>query len=122
MNLILDASAVLAWLFREPAGPRVRAAIDTAAMAAPNWSEVLQKARRQGLDAEEVGATILGFGLSIIPVDREDAAGAALLWQAAAPLSLADRFCLAVGERLDLPVWTCDRSWAAVSDRVVVLR
>lgn len=122
MSVVLDASALLAWVFDQPGGDEVRTQIEGALMAAPNWSEVLQKAQQLGLDADEVGDTTLAFGLSVVGVDREDASSAARLWTRGRPLSLADRFCLAVGERLDLPVWTCDRSWAAVSDRVVVLR
>ena len=122
MSVLLDSSAVLAWVLREPGGAAARDALDDAFMPAPNWSEVLQKSKQLGLDAMAVGARILGLGLIVTSVDAEDAAYAANLWQAAAPLSLADRFCLAVGERLDVPVWTCDRSWASVSDRVVVLR
>ena len=82
----------------------------------------MQKARQRGLDVYEVSAQILGFGLTVTHVDRTDAEVAAAMWERSNPLSLADRFCIAVGRRLDVPIWTCDRAWTAVDARVVVLR
>lgn len=122
LTVLLDASAVLAWLFREPGAREVRDVIDDAFIPSLNWAEVLQKARDRELDAELTGTMISAFGLAVVAVDAEDASRAAALWERGTTLSLADRFCLAVGDRLDLPVWTCDRAWADVSDRVVVLR
>ncbi len=122
MTVLLDASAVLAWAFDEPAADRVEAELSEALVATPNWAEVLQKIVDRDRDATVVGGAMLGFGLTVASVDRVDAEGATSLWSRTQPLSLADRFCIAVGRRLDLPVWTCDRAWADVDPRVVVLR
>jgi PIN domain nuclease of toxin-antitoxin system len=122
VTTVLDASALLAWLLDEPGAQVVRDVLSTSVIAAPNWAEVLQKARYRNLDAEEVGAQVLGFGLEVELIDREDAETAAALWNPQSSLSLADRFCIAVGRRLEAPIWTCDREWVAVDERVVVLR
>jgi PIN domain nuclease of toxin-antitoxin system len=45
------------------------------------------------------------------PVTRIDAEWAAARWRAGEGLSLGDRLCLALGERLDAEVWTADRRW-----------
>jgi len=120
--IVLDASAVLAWLFAEPAADEIEGAFSRAIVPAPNWAEVLQKAKARSLIVPDVAEQILGFGMTITYVEREDAEVAADLWRPERNLSLADRFCLAVGQRLDAPIWTCDRSWAGVDERVVVLR
>jgi PIN domain nuclease of toxin-antitoxin system len=122
VTTVLDASALLAWLLDEPGGEAVRDALSSGVIAAPNWAEVLQQARYRNLDPGLIAAQLLGFGLEVELVDREDAELAALLWDSSAPLSLADRFCIAVGRRLDSPIWTCDRAWVGVDERVVVLR
>jgi PIN domain nuclease of toxin-antitoxin system len=51
----------------------------------------------------------------------DDAEAAAAMWQEGTPLSLADRLCLALAERLELPVLTADRAWQGL-DRVELLR
>lgn len=40
-----------------------------------------------------------------------DAEWAAPRWRAGEGLSLGDRLCLALGDRLDADVWTADRRW-----------
>ena len=45
------------------------------------------------------------------PVTVADAEWAAVRWQPGEGLSLADRLCLALGDRLDATVLTADRSW-----------
>ena len=40
-----------------------------------------------------------------------DAEWAAGRWTTGEGLSLADRLCLALGERLDATVWTADADW-----------
>lgn len=120
--ILLDASAILALVLGEPAGDKVAAAAEEATVATPNWAEVLEKARRAGLVTTTLSVRLVGLGMRPVSVDREDAEVAASLWKPGGGLSLADRFCIAVGRRLDLPIWTCDRAWAGVDERVVVLR
>jgi len=122
METILDASAVLAWAFAETAAEAVEEALADGVITVPNWSEVLQKVRAKDLDPALVGSAIRGFGLRVVGVDQQDAEQAAALWHLGTGLSLADRFCITVGRRLDVPIWTCDRSWTGVDPRVVLLR
>ena len=122
MTVVLDASAILAWAFAEPSAERVEPELTDGLVASPNWAEVLQKVLDRGRAPGFVGDTIVGLGLSVVPVDKVDAEQAGAMWERSAPLSLADRFCIAVGRRLDLPIWTCDRAWAGVDARVVLLR
>jgi PIN domain nuclease of toxin-antitoxin system len=109
--MVIDSSAVLAYLLDEPGADRVRAALtDGAVISAVNWSEVAQKVRRA--DAWEAArALLLSYPLQIASVAVDDAEAAAALWMPGSPLSLADRFCLALGARLHLSVLSADRAW-----------
>ena len=48
MSVVLDASALLAYLQDEPGAERVRAALANAVMSTVNWAEVVGKARDDG--------------------------------------------------------------------------
>ncbi|PZU49562.1 MAG: VapC toxin family PIN domain ribonuclease [Microbacterium sp.] len=114
MTHVLDASALLAYLHDEPGADDVEdALVAGAVVGAANWSEVLQKVRVRGGDTRLAVALLDSFDLAVIPVTREDAEAAAALWQAGRGLSLADRLCLALGERLKADVFTADRAWGS---------
>lgn len=109
--IVVDSSAVLAYLQDEPGADLVRSAlVDGAAISAANWSEVAQKVRRA--DAWQIARSLLlGYSLQIVSVSVDDAEAAAALWMPGSTLSLADRLCLALGARLQLPVLSADRAW-----------
>ena len=46
---------------------------------------------------------------------------AAALWRRGSGLSLADRFCLALADRLDATIWTADTAWGQ-TDRIRQIR
>jgi PIN domain nuclease of toxin-antitoxin system len=114
MTTIVDASVVLAWLQGEPGGDAAEPHLMEGIIGAANWSEVLRKARQHGASIEETARLLNSFGLRVVEVNEQDAELAAALDQASSPLSLADRLCLALGMRLDLPVATADRAWLRV--------
>lgn len=114
MKLILDASALLAWLQAEPGAEVVEAELAEAAMSSLNWSEVLQKSLAHGVDIAGLQADLEALGLAILPFTASDAEAAAKLWTAGSGLSLADRACLALGIQHSVPVWTTDRLWTRV--------
>ena len=64
---------------------------------------------------------LTSFGLSIADVTSADAEAAALLWRGGSGLSLADRLCLALAARLDLPAATTDAEWQH-ADTVATVR
>lgn len=126
MKLILDASALLAWLQDEPGAASVEDSLPEAAISSVNWSEVWQKALAHAVEVAGLRAELEALGLRIVPFDAQDAEEAARLWAAGRGLSLADRACLALGRRYQLPVWTADRAWesagAALGVEVKVIR
>ena len=62
------------------------------------------------------------IGLTVLAFEEQDGQRAAALWQSTRQfgLSLADRACLALAERLHLPALTADRSWSQLQVGVQV--
>lgn len=112
-NQVLDASALLAAMLDEPGGASVADALDSSAMSAVNWSEVLQKAIGKGVDTNGLRAELESLGLGILPFGADEAELAAKLWPHTQllGLSLGDRACLALAQKLGVPAVTADRSW-----------
>lgn len=111
MNLF-DASALLVFLLGEQGAQSVEQELEHGGMVgAANWSEVAQKISAGSGSWELARALLLSYGLVVEPVLAEDAERAAALWRRGSGLSLADRLCLALGERLDAMIWTADAAW-----------
>ncbi|WP_420443623.1 PIN domain-containing protein [Candidatus Poriferisodalis sp.] len=111
MTTVLDASALLARLKGETgAGMVEEALLSGARCGAANWSEAAQKMVAAGRRWNEARALLMSYQLRIEPVTLADAEWAAHRWRPQEGLSLADRLCLALGERLDAVILTADRS------------
>lgn len=114
MTAAIDASALLALLFAEPGAELVADAIaGGAATSAVNLSEVATVLVRQKKDP----ATILGPVRELLvvePFTDADAMAAAALYPKTTRkgLSLGDRSCLALAQRLGAPALTAERVWA----------
>ena len=97
---------------RAPDRPRILLE-EGASCGAANWSEVAQKVRAAGRDWDLVRALLGSYNLTVEAVIEEDAEWAAGRWRRGEGLSLADRLCLALGERLDVDTWTADTGWGS---------
>lgn len=114
MSVVLDASALLAFLQDEAGADVVEAAFgDGPRCGAANWSEVAQKVLAAGRDWDLVRALLVSYEIEVEPVVADDAEWAARRWQRGEGLSLADRLCLALGERQDADVLTADTAWGS---------
>lgn len=120
---VLDASAILAFLQGEDGSDVVEDALGTGTTrcGAANWSEVAQNVQAAGRDWSLVRALLDSYDVQVEPVVLDDAERAARRWRRGEGLSLADRLCLALGERLDEPVLTADAAWGS-EDRVRQIR
>jgi len=119
---ILDASAIMAVVFQEPGEAVVRGIARETAASAVNVAEVYSRAIERGSTEALVDLAISTLAINVRHFDALDARAAARL---RAPtrhlgLSLGDRACLALAQRLDLPVLTADRSWAKLDIGVEV--
>ncbi len=115
-GVVLDASALLAYLQREQGHAVVEPVLENAAISAVNLSEVLQKAMAAGVATDGLEADLDAVGVRVYAFDADDAACAAELWASTRKLglSLGDRACLALAKRLHAPAYTADRAWAQV--------
>ncbi|MXW96484.1 MAG: type II toxin-antitoxin system VapC family toxin [Acidimicrobiaceae bacterium] len=122
MTSVLDASAVLAFLLGEDGAEIVEGALaDDPRCGAANWSEVARRVMSTGRDWHLAQALLARYAMRVEPVVRKDAEWAARRWRQGEGLSLADRLCLALAERLDAKVFTADKSWGQ-SGRIVQIR
>jgi ribonuclease VapC len=120
---VADASAMLAALKNEPFGEVDPRELVGAAISTVNLCEVLSKLHDDGLSEAQAEAAVSAMNLRIVPFDEPQARAAARLRSLTrhAGLSLGDRACLALGERLKCPVVTADRVWASLDLGVEVL-
>jgi len=111
--IALDASAFLAFLFREKGHERVGAILDKSCLSAVNLAEVVGRFVQDGKDAFTVLERLVAAPLEIVPFGQSDAALAASLLPRTRTLglSLGDRACLALAMARRIPALTADRTW-----------
>ncbi len=121
-GVVLDASALLAFLLAEPGADVVARHLRNASLSAVNYCETLARVADRGRPLETAAADIARLRLAVVPFDPAQAVRAASLRPATRPLGLsfADRACLALGLTRAAPVLTADRAWAMLDVGVVV--
>lgn len=117
MTVVLDASALLAYLKDELGSDLVDGVLAESVMSSVNWAEVVQKSVAAGVEVDGLLDDLQALGLRIEPFTLEDGEMAGRLWEQTrqAGLSLGDRACLSLGLRLGVPVLTADRTWATLN-------
>jgi len=117
--LVLDASAILAFLQGEPGEDLVKQALQNhhCLVSAANHAEVIAKALDRGATADAIRSILSDLAYSVIDIKAEDGDRAGLMRESTRTigLSLGDRLCLAVAQRLEAPVMTADRPWLGVA-------
>jgi ribonuclease VapC len=121
--IVADASAMLAALKNEPFAHIDPRELVGAAISAVNFCEVLSKLHEDGLSEAQAEAAVSKMDLRVVPFDEPQARIVARLRSMTrhAGLSLGDRACLALGERLGCSVATADRAWASLDIGVEVI-
>lgn len=111
---VMDASAVLALLQREPGADNVQLA--GAVMNSVNFAEVVQKSVERDRPVDSLLNELTLLGLRVTSFSAEEARLAGELVRATKPygLSLADRACLATARHLDRVAITADRLWTEI--------
>ena len=122
---------MLAHLHGEPGAEGIVSVLtDGAAISAVNLAEVLSKLSEAGADPDSVMDDLQRQGtlarLTVVDLTVADAVAIARMHNRTRSLGLsfADRACLALGQRLQLPVFTADRAWSKlkVNVRVTLIR
>lgn len=112
--IVLDASAVLAFLKRERGWDVVERLLPGAVMSVVNLAEVLAKAVDAGRDADLVKSDIEAQGVSYVEATARQAVRVAVLqpYARAHDLSYADRFAVALAEEVGGDLITGDAELA----------
>lgn len=113
MNVVVDASALLAAILGEPGADAVLPYIGLGVVSTVNLTEVFSRLYDGGISESDAGHMIDRFAFAIAPFDKAQAADAARLRIETRQmgLSLGDRACIALALALNLPVLTADRQW-----------
>ena len=114
-NVVLDTSAVMAWLQQEPGWEAVGRAFATenCRMSAVNLAELVAKSAERMRDHAEIAAMIAELPIEIVPFDKAQAFATGLLRAATRNLglSLGDRACLALAKSINVVALTADKPW-----------
>jgi ribonuclease VapC len=115
---VMDASAVLAWLFQEPGEQLVDRMLEHAAISTINLAEVLYRSDEAGMEITDLERDLGALGLRFVSFTSGEARLVPEVRRAARRggqrLSLADCCCLATGLHLDLPVVGGDQAWESL--------
>jgi ribonuclease VapC len=110
---VLDASAILAILFKERGAEKLTDEIlDGALVSAVNLAEVQSKLVKMGHDPEAAwgDANSVAYAEDYTP-DQAKIAGTLIRTTQPLGLSLGDRSCLALAIALNAEVYTTEQSW-----------
>ena len=121
---VLDASALLAFLFRERGHRHVESVISECCIGSVNVSEVLGRFSRDGHDPHAAYLRIEASPVEVVPFTGEHAVlAAALVPQTdSLGLSMGDRACLALSISRNCPALTADRAWSALDLPIEIIQ
>jgi len=120
---VLDASAVLALILKEPGGAQVVDYLPDARMSAANYAEILFTLGRIGIGIDIARNLVAALRIEVVAFTADIACTAARLGAAGSPygLSLGDRACLATASALGAPAVTADSVWSEIGLDVDVI-
>jgi ribonuclease VapC len=123
---VLDASAILCSMLREPGHEKVESLLQGSVVSAVNYAEVMTKLQDLRTTPEVFAAIVDEFKLVVVEFDLTHALATASLRNAtrARGLSLGDRACLALAASRNAIAVTTDRAWQDLPGiaRVLVVR
>ena len=113
----IDASALLALIFKERGADYVRDRLPQCRISAVNLAEVASRLSDQGMPDIEATELIHATGVDCVPFDARQALVSVSLRRKtrAFSLSLGDRACLALAGTGKLTALTADRIWTDAS-------
>jgi ribonuclease VapC len=120
--IVLDASALLAYLFSEHGHDVVAKHIQSCCLSSVNLAEVISRFVRDGHSAEAVYQQLAESGIEIVPFLPEDAVLTAglIAHTQRFGLSMGDRACLALALRRNVCALTADQVWAKLDVPITI--
>lgn len=117
-EVVIDTSALLAWLGRESGWNKVDHAFATmkCSISAVNLAELVAKTSDRMREHDEIAAMLSALPVEIVPFDRAQAFSAGVLRTSTRTLglSLGDRACLALAATRSAVALTADKPWLAL--------
>ncbi len=122
-RVVLDTSAVLAFLFEEEGREKVKDKISDALLSTVNYAEAITKLCEKGIMLHNAKLFIDKMDIEIVDYTAEQALLTGELRNSTRHLglSLGDRACLALAKLKNLPVLTADSAWAKLDGFDIVL-
>jgi PIN domain nuclease of toxin-antitoxin system len=125
-KVVLDASAVLAYLQDESGSEKVDVVLSEgrAIISAVNLAEVVGKLLEAGLPESSVKIVMENLELQIEPLDDKQAWKTGMLRMSTREfgLSLGDRACLALAHIKKLPIVTADKQWDKLKTDIKIVQ
>jgi PIN domain nuclease of toxin-antitoxin system len=115
-RVVLDTSALLAFVNGEPGSEVVAEVIGDAVVSTVNLAEAVTKLVDRGASLAVARDALAMAEYDVADFDREQAEATGALITKTRPkgLSLGDRACLALAQRENAPAITADRSWSGI--------
>jgi ribonuclease VapC len=115
-KVVLDASALIAWLYKEPGADVVLNYLEghSCVISTVNLAEVITRASRSSQEnGRKIAIAVNNTDLQIIPFSQQQAEHTGLLEPVTRTkgLSLGDRACLSLAVELQAVVLTSDKVW-----------
>jgi PIN domain nuclease of toxin-antitoxin system len=116
-DIVLDASAVLALMQREPGTDIVAASLPGALLGMVNFAEVVTKLCERGIGMNVARDAVASLGIKIAEFTEEQACliGELRPLTRSAGLSLGDRACLALGKVSGATILTAEGVWSQIA-------
>jgi ribonuclease VapC len=116
-DVILDASAVLSVLNKEPGHKNVEEVLTHAILSSVNFAEVITVLAGIGMTVQEAEEVTLSIIKETVPFDDKQASISASLRKATKQygLSFGDRACLALAKSHGSLVFTADKIWVKLN-------
>jgi len=125
-KVVLDASAVLAYLQEEKGSHQVEKILTEgeAIISAANYAEVITKLIDINMTELEIKVVLENLEMTIETVDEIQAWYTGVLRSKTKKygLSLGDRACIALAESLNLPILTTDKQWDKVETSINIIQ
>lgn len=122
-EVVLDASAILAILDREPGAEKLPPELlNRALVSSVNLAEIQTVLVSRGQSHDEAWHDARGPVQQVAPFTEDQArvAGSLVDQTRSLGLSLGDRACLALGLHLAAPVYTADRAWKKLKLKIPI--
>lgn len=121
---VLDTSAVLAIFNQEPGAETIVGIVRQSAISTVNLAEIATKLNQWAVPPEQIMRWVDGLEVEIVAFTEDQAIAVGSLRNLTHErgLSLGDRACLALAQRLSIPAYTSDRKWSEIGIGINVVQ